>query len=153
MGGKCPKEKKLKWQRDRRDRYIRDGLCPEPPHQPLAEGHKQCYSCLRKKKEESFTKRFLLKLETLDIYGSVCTCCGETRPEFLTIEHLNNDGKIHKKLKLGSGVVFYSWLKKNGFPQNLNLTVRCFNCNCARSSYGICPHEEERHLAKSRKTA
>lgn len=34
-----------------------------------------------------------LKREVLKVYGGVCSCCGENRIEFLTIDHVNNDGE------------------------------------------------------------
>ena len=32
----------------------------------------------------------------LDHYGRACSCCGETEPAFLTIDHVNNDGAEHR---------------------------------------------------------
>lgn len=73
----------------------------------------------------------------LEHYGDKCTCCGETEPKFLTIDHINNDGHKHRH-KLGSRI--YWDIIKNNFPSDLQ--ILCFNCNCAKGIYGICPHEE-----------
>lgn len=75
-------------------------------------------------------------------YGNKCQCCGEHRPEFLTIDHINNDGASHRrKIKSSGGTGFYCWVVKNGFPDFLQ--VLCWNCNCAKGFHGRCPHEDE----------
>lgn len=87
-----------------------------------------------------------IKLEVLIHYSGnppKCECCGETIIDFLTMDHINNDGAEHRK-KVGNGL--YSWLKKNNYPEGYR--VLCFNCNCGRSiNNGVCPHKL--NLAKS----
>lgn len=36
---------------------------------------------------------------------------------------------------------FYRWIKKNGFPDSVQ--VLCWNCNCAKGIYGYCPHSTQ----------
>jgi len=60
-------------------------------------------------------------------YGGKCVSCGETHLEFLTIDHINNDGATHRK-EVGWGVRFYRWLIKNNFPQG-DFQALCYNCN------------------------
>jgi hypothetical protein len=76
----------------------------------------------------------------IEHYGSRCVCCGETNRGFLTIDHINNDGaELRKKLHGKSGVSFYRWIYKNGYPDWLQ--VLCYNCNFGRQrAGGICPH-------------
>jgi hypothetical protein len=69
-------------------------------------------------------------------YGKKCKCCGETEMKFLTIDHINNDGAEHKR-SIG-GVDLYNWIIKNNFPDTFQ--VLCWNCNCAKGKYGVCPH-------------
>lgn len=89
-----------------------------------------------------------LRLEILDHYSCgvrKCACCGEGTVEFLTIDHVLLKGGQHRReIGLPSGHHFYLWLKKNGFPDGYQ--VLCFNCNCARGHYGICPHEKSREV-------
>ena len=77
--------------------------------------------------------------------GAVCSCCGEHRLPFLTLDHINNDG--HKTRGTGatrSGGSTYLWAIRNNFPPTLR--VLCYNCNSGRfRNGGICPHEEERN--------
>jgi hypothetical protein len=37
------------------------------------------------------------KQQVLDYYGSSCECCGEKEPLFLTVDHVKNDGHLHRK--------------------------------------------------------
>jgi hypothetical protein len=83
-------------------------------------------------------QRKQLRKETLEAYGNRCACCGETTPEFLTIDHVANDGAKHRK-EIGSRI--YEWLKENGFPKS-NFQLLCFNCNCTKGIYGECPHRK-----------
>lgn len=67
-----------------------------------------------------------------------CQCCGENHIEFLTIDHINNDGAKDRKKGL-MGHVFYKWLIKNGFPEGYR--ILCYNCNCSLGHLGYCPHK------------
>lgn len=80
-----------------------------------------------------------LKIEIYNAYGGAsCNCCGENESVFLTIDHINGGGNEHRK-KVGSGIKFYNWLKKNSFPPGFQ--ILCFNCNLAKHMLGICPHQ------------
>lgn len=78
-----------------------------------------------------------IRQETLQHYGGKCACCGESIYEFLALDHINNDGKQHR-LIAGVGAAFCIWLKKNGYPSNIQ--ILCHNCNQAKNFYGCCPH-------------
>lgn len=89
----------------------------------------------------------------LDHYGSVCACCGESRYEFLAIDHINGGGNKHR-MELGmmvkngigtggGGIHFTRWLIKNDFPDGYR--VLCHNCNSSLGHYGYCPHHPELH--------
>lgn len=80
-----------------------------------------------------------LKIETMAQYGGKCECCGEDKIEFLTIEHINGNGKVHRK-SVGSRV--YLDLKKRNFPKD-NYTCLCINCNLSKGLFGYCPHEKK----------
>jgi hypothetical protein len=88
-----------------------------------------------------------VKREALAAYGGVgCGCCGETELRFLTLDHMRGDGWRHRA-ELGSrtlgGGTLYRKLRSLGWPQDLGLAVRCYNCNLGRSYNGVdgaCPH-------------
>lgn len=77
-------------------------------------------------------KSFNLKKRIVDAYGGKCACCGERHIEFLTIDHVFNDGKVHREeLQSMSGDSrprLYKWLVKNNFPKD-RFQLLCMNCN------------------------
>jgi hypothetical protein len=77
-------------------------------------------------------------------YGGACACCGETRLEFLTIDHINGGGAEERGR---TGTNFYITLHKA--PKRDDLRVLCMNCNWAIGMYGYCPHEQERAAAET----
>lgn len=90
-------------------------------------------------------KRHRLKLrdDALRAYSvngiPACTCCEESVVRFLCIDHINNDGNLHRK-ELGNPTTIYHWLKKNNYP--LGFQVLCYNCNLGKAhNKGVCPHK------------
>lgn len=81
-----------------------------------------------------------IKIEAFEAYGGcVCACCNEGRLEFLSIDHINNDGASHRKVIKGA---IYGWLKKNSYPDGFR--VLCLNCNGSLGFHGYCPHDKEK---------
>lgn len=71
--------------------------------------------------------------------GPICACCGETEPNFLTIDHINNDGHLHRKNTPGA-TNLYTHLRARGFPSGFQ--VLCMNCNFGKArNKGVCPHK------------
>lgn len=87
-----------------------------------------------------------LREETFSHYGgSRCACCGETMAEFLTLDHINNDGAAERKQLSGrkdwGGRDFYLILKKSNWPTGYQ--VLCRNCNWGKHvNGGVCPHQD-----------
>lgn len=84
-----------------------------------------------------------LKLEVFSHYSQgepKCECCGVTGIHFLTLDHINNDGKEDRKLN-GLGATFYARMKRLGYPPGIR--VFCWNCNFGRTMTedGECPHK------------
>ena len=97
-----------------------------------------CSICDKNRKKESNRK---LKLEVISHYSKgtlSCVCCGENIIEFLTIDHINNDGAKSRKEDPSQSKI-YSWIKRNNYPENM-FRVLCFNCNCSHGFHGYCPH-------------
>ena len=82
-----------------------------------------------------------LKIDVVYRYGGLCACCGESRIEFLVIDHENGGGNKHRRSisPNGRGTCFYRWLRKNGYPKGFR--VLCQNCNSSLGHYGYCPHQ------------
>jgi hypothetical protein len=69
-----------------------------------------------------------------------CVCCGETQLEFLSIDHINNDGREDRQQhKSWVGSQFYYWLVRNNFPPGYQ--IMCLNCNVSRGRHGVCVHK------------
>ena len=102
-----------------------------------------CSPCHEKVRAKGYEIRARYRKAVMDHYGRRCVCCGETQEEFLTIDHVDNDGKEHRKVV--DGARLYRWLMKNDYPKNFQ--ILCWNCNVAKGRYGVCPHERLRQLA------
>lgn len=86
--------------------------------------------------------RTKLKREVVDRMGGKCTCCGETEIEFLTVDHVNNDGNTERKAGKFKPGGSYSFLivKQQGYPNKYQLL--CFNCNYSKHlGNGVCIHQ------------
>lgn len=82
------------------------------------------------------------RIKVFDYYGSTCNCCGETNKMFLTIDHVNNDGNIHRHPggRRISGVHLYRIIVRDSYPDGYQ--VLCMNCNYGKHvNGGVCPHE------------
>lgn len=114
-----------------------------------------CKSCHSKyckayyyKNREAMLKRsrifnLNLRLEVIFHYSagtSKCSCCGENKLEFLSIDHISGGGTSHRE-SVGYGSRFYLWLRKNKYPEGYR--VLCHNCNMSLGQYGYCPHGKE----------
>lgn len=86
--------------------------------------------------------RLKLKMSCLNAYGSTCACCGESKWEFLTIDHIKGGGTRHREELKTVGSAFYQWLKNNNFPSGYR--VLCYNCNCCLGQHGYCAHVQRR---------
>lgn len=113
---------------------------------PVVPGLILCETHRNSHRENSKRAHRKLKDAALNAYGGPrCVCCGESLVEFLTIDHVNNDGAAHRREiftqsgRPGGGSNFYNWLRRNNYPSGYR--VLCYNCNCARGAYGYCPHD------------
>lgn len=122
----------------RRSARAANGLCTHCDT-PIKPGRTMCVTHLNSKN----ARRLQLKIDAINHYGGKCVCpkCAIADVRFLTIDHINNDGNLHRK-HIGNKIVFYQWLKNNKYPEGFQ--VMCFNCNCGRNiNGGICPHTED----------
>ena len=93
-----------------------------------------------KKWNKEFGKRYRDKNRELvfNHYGKKCACCGESNLKFLSIDHINGEGTIHRK-KIHRQINI--WLVRNNYPKGFQ--VLCFNCNWGKyNNKGVCPHTD-----------
>lgn len=125
---------------------IENGMCPSCFIRPAEPGHLCDYRRDRQAEWRANNPeatrtihkgvRDRLRKQVIDAYGGKCACCGESNPAFLSVDHINNDGAEHRR----SVRHLYTWLRQNDFPKD-GFQLLCFNCNCAKGIYGICPHQ------------
>lgn len=130
------KEKRYRRQKKRLKKRVKEGLCIKCPNEAL-DGHSYCLCCLNKQKEY----RRLKKKEVFEAYGGAkCACCGESTFDFLTIDHVNNDGADHRREIGAGGTTTYMWLIRNKFPEGFQ--VLCANCQLGKAvNGGVCSHQ------------
>ena len=84
-----------------------------------------------------------LRDQVFAAYGGYrCSCCGETQPSMLTLDHVNNDGGEHRKREpaMRWAKHLYAWIIAQGFPKDLQ--VLCYNCNISKFRCGgTCAHK------------
>lgn len=108
--------------------------------------NKHVYKILRKIQGSRYAER--TKREVLTYYGNgklACICCGENMYEFLTIDHINNNGSQQRKIVRRTGHNLYRYLIKSKYP--LGYQTLCFNCNSGKQvNKGICPHKQNKMI-------
>lgn len=113
--------------------------------------HTSCFDCERL---DTARRNHMRKQKLITLLGGKCSCCGEDRIEYLSIEHANNDGVIHRldikqRYNLNSvlgSTAFIMYVLKD-IAQGIiwpRLEVHCFNCNSSKGAHGYCPHEIDR---------
>ena len=85
-----------------------------------------------------------LKFRVMEHYSKTtmkCACCGESQFDFLTVDHIYNDGAAARTIKNVRGSSFHHWLIDHNFPKGFQ--ILCYNCNCGKGANGgICPHKK-----------
>ena len=105
-----------------------------------AKKNKQKVQAIYKRSKQKYSarsreRRRAQKLEAINRYGGRCVCCGQECIAFLTIDHVHNDGRDHRRgtgQYQGTGVGIYRWLWKHDYPQDGRFQVLCYDCNCAK---------------------
>lgn len=133
--------------KEKRNKYIRGYYAT---HKDQYKARRLAHQEQRRAVAKLYVER--LRKTVLDHYGGKCTCCGETEPHFLCIDHINGGGSQHRKI-IGGGKSTYKWLIANNYPEGFQ--VLCHNCNMAKGFYGICPHKlekEKQNVSSSNQT-
>lgn len=79
-----------------------------------------------------------IKKKFIELYGGKCSCCGENRIEFLTMDHIQNDGCDRRRYNDNKSELVDA--VKNYNPERYQ--ILCFNCNIGRNrNGGECPHK------------
>jgi hypothetical protein len=99
----------------------------------------RCKTCLSLQRDARTKTNRLRRFRILQAYGGKCVCCGETIPQFLNIDHINNDGAKHRR-EIGGSSGLQIWIEKNNYPKDFQ--ILCYNCNVGKYlNGGVCPHK------------
>lgn len=136
------KDNKEKCKIRRKNRYIKNRLKVAAYYAVNKKRIRAYYKTYYKTKQKQLRVAYkkwhnAIKEEVFNAYGNRCVCCGETKKEFLTIDHINNDGREHRE-KVGAQGVYLD-IKKQGFPKD-KYRILCMNCNHSLGIHGYCPH-------------
>ena len=99
---------------------------------------RMCRACYSISRNNYYAK---LKVIVIKGLGGKCVCCGDIHIEFLTVDHINGDGSVHRD-SVGKGVGVYKDIRNQNFPLD-KYRVLCSNCHFAITWYGYCPHVTE----------
>ena len=101
---------------------------------------------MRKEKERS---RIKLRREILLAYSQgtgCCACCGnDCKKVPWDLDHEDDSGATVRRSQ-PKGTPYYFRLRKNGFPHQENIVVKCCNCNQSRKYSG---HKKSDHKLKT----
>lgn len=154
--------------KERREKLKSEGLCVDCGASPATEGlacsvcrekrrasnrgwkgrHRECvnekHREYRRKNKKAISARqkesaFRLRKKVIDFCGGKCECCGEATIEFLQLDHVEKNGKIHRE-KVGQGRPMLRHILSGKCEYKIR--VLCANCHNAITCYGVCPHEK-----------
>ena len=127
------REYQRKWRENHPERW-------KATYQKSHKKHSESY----KPRRNAYLRKYMLqkRIEALHKYGGKCVCCGEKNSNFLSFDHVGNNGHEQRKV-IKSSRTFYYLLCKNSKDENIR--ILCFNCNMGRQFFGgiekICPHK------------
>ncbi len=118
---------------------VADGCQREATHDKMCQEHREDMRLREQRKHKK------IRDEAYAQYGGYrCACpgCTCTTPEFMQLDHINNDGGKHRReiggcQQIGGNRILY-WLKRHKWPKIVQ--PMCANCNFAKGHYGACPH-------------
>jgi len=141
---KCNDEHAKKWQQNNRDRYNQLMKKWRQNNRDRCNQRAKIWQQNNKDRHNQLANESNHRLinEVIDAYGGKCACCGETRKEYLSIDHIDGNGNKHRrKIGVKDSMGLYRWLRRNNYPEGFQ--VLCFNCNMGKGNFSVCPHNRE----------
>jgi hypothetical protein len=120
------------------DSYYRD--IEKTRERQRNKNHKLYWNDPKESAKKARCSRRRLRLDTLEIYGGKCACCGEREESFLTIDHIHGDGNKHRREVGNNSISVLQAIRREGYPKD-KYQVLCFNCNRSKFALGYCAHQ------------
>jgi hypothetical protein len=137
----------LERRRAYREQRFQEGWCTWCDKRPRLPEARLCPVCQERGAQKAAARRYRCKRACIDHFGGKCACCGEEKLAFLTLDHMDGNGNLHRQeaaANAGAGSAFYATLVRNKFQTQYALQVLCWNCNMGRQiNGGICPHQDQ----------
>jgi len=93
----------------------------------------------KKGRELNNERRRLRTDRVVTKYGGMCVCCGETIRDFLTLDHVNNDGNVERRTTHMTKLYKKLDRATDRLP---GYQILCCNCNFGKHrNGGVCPHD------------
>jgi hypothetical protein len=113
----------------------KQNTCVKGDGKPIApNSNRFCQEHLDKSRKTTKRCNLKTKKEVMSHYSSNgvphCNICGVTNLQYLTIDHINGDGREHREKNGLQGSKIYHWLRKNDYPTDFQ--VLCYNHNMAK---------------------
>lgn len=129
--------------------YQRTRYAEDPEYRQRQLEHSRAYiKRIGKEARKQIADRCLSKAKATAYaqLGSVCTCCGESDIDFLSVDHVDNDGykDLAKSGHRKAGLKVYAAVIKAGIFQK-KYQLLCYNCNMGKAyaGKGVCPHKKK----------
>jgi len=90
----------------------------------------------KERERRSIRRHIIISHYSKGTMKCMCPDCNEDHYDFLTIDHVNNDGAKHREEIGVGGSNLYGWLIVNDFPEGFQ--VLCMNCNFSKGKHGYC---------------
>ncbi len=127
----CSKQKRSKWFQKNREKSKADNRLYKKQNPDKAKLYRDRYfkdsDWVDRKNSRLRQSNWERKLRVQAHFGGTCPC-GENEPRFLCVDHINDDGKYHRK-EVGITAGFYRWLERNNFVSDRPLQLLCHSCN------------------------
>ena len=134
------------WYKENRERHLMKGKEYYQKNKKMIQAKHRLHRIKNRDKliEYGKARRLNQKRICIDHYSkgkNECSCCGEKEFNFMTLDHIKNNGRIDK---VKSNNNLHNYLIRLGFPKGIR--VLCFNCNSGRdlSPGKICPHKRKK---------
>jgi hypothetical protein len=97
-----------------------------------------CHVCVR-------NSDILITQKCYELLGGRCKCCGIDDQFKLNIDHIYNDGNVHRKLHRTGAILCRKILNKK--IDYACFQLLCANCNYSKMRHGVCVHALEKKVA------